>query len=115
MRASKTLALILLFSKHKNEKGVIPAKLFEYLGSQRPIIAIGCRDGAGDEILKETEVGMVMNKTEDIMSILLGWINHWRRYGRIDPNGNVTLINNKYSRKSQTRQLANLFDELYEN
>ncbi|MBT8327252.1 MAG: glycosyltransferase, partial [Bacteroidia bacterium] len=65
----KSVALLLLGPLNKNLKeGGIPAKVFEYLASSRPIIYIGKADGFVADILDETSGGKTFS--EDIDSIL---------------------------------------------
>ena len=107
--------LVLFFSRYKNERGWIPAKIFEYLGARKPILAIGPACGMASDILVQTGAGITMTNTEDIMNLLLEKVGLWKAVGFIEYNGDVDTIDTLYSRKSQTRQLASLFDKLYES
>ena len=65
----KSTALLLLGPLNKDQKeGGIPAKVFEYLASSRPIIYIGKKDGFVADILSETEGGLTFST--DVQDIL---------------------------------------------
>lgn len=49
--------LLLPLNKAKNAKGRIPGKLFEYLRTQRPILALGPRDSDVAQIIKDSIAG----------------------------------------------------------
>ncbi len=47
-----------------NLMGVVPGKLFEYIGSRRPILCIGTKKGDAARIIKETNSGEVFDYNE---------------------------------------------------
>lgn len=51
--------LLLLEVNSKQHRGIIPGKLFEYLASENPIIAIGPQQWEAGSIIKETQAGNV--------------------------------------------------------
>lgn len=53
--------LLLVINKVKHNEGIITGKIFEYIGSRRPIIALGPLDGEAAEILEETESGTIFD------------------------------------------------------
>lgn len=62
-----------------NNKGRIPAKVFECIGAQRPILVIGPMDGDVAAIVAETSTGVNCNytDTEKIKASLLLWYKGW--------------------------------------
>ena len=48
-----------------NLMGVVPGKLFEYIGSRRPILCIGTKIGDAARIIKETNSGKVFDYNEE--------------------------------------------------
>ena len=89
-------------------KGILTSKLFDYLGATRPILGIGPADGDAAAILKETQAGeMFDNKnSESIRHYILKLFEKKHVY-----QGNNTVIQ-KYTRKNQTKQLADIFNTL---
>ena len=102
--------LILPLRKEPEYRAVLPGKLFEYLASQRPILGIGQPDGAMAMIVKETRTGTVIdwNDKEGIRQ----YIDHcWKKHleGRLSSDG-ADL--SRFTRRSLTRRMAGLFDNI---
>jgi glycosyltransferase involved in cell wall biosynthesis len=57
-------ALLLVVPSDKKSDEMIPGKLFEYLASGRPIIAIGPKESDVAEILKETNGGRIFGQND---------------------------------------------------
>lgn len=55
----KSQVLLLPLNDTPNIDGVVPGKLYEYIGAQRPIICIGKTDGDAAKIINETNAGKV--------------------------------------------------------
>ncbi|QSE97189.1 glycosyltransferase family 4 protein [Fulvivirga lutea] len=53
--------LLLLLNNSNNAHGHIPGKLFEYLASQRPIIALGPKNGDAANIINQCEAGTTVS------------------------------------------------------
>jgi hypothetical protein len=100
---------ILLLVAPPEQGGAIPAKLYGYLASHRPILNIP-GDGAGtDRILKQTNAGITLSDPERIAS----WLEHayqsWKHKGIIGFEGDEIEIQ-RYSRKTQAGQLAEILE-----
>jgi hypothetical protein len=54
-------ALLLVNFMDKKSKGIIPGKLFEYLATQNPILAIGPKESDVERILNETQAGQLFS------------------------------------------------------
>ncbi len=99
--------LLLLIDDIPNNKGILTGKLFEYLGSKKPIFAIGPTDGDANKIIEDTNSGNMVEFNHDEKAYLLlkkmydGWINN-----NLDYKFNVE----QYSRKKQAEQLAKIFN-----
>ena len=59
MQASQVL--LLLLNNTPNKYGILPGKLFEYLGAGRPVLCIGPTQGDADYILHECHAGQVID------------------------------------------------------
>ena len=102
----KSQALLLIEIDSEDTKSIIPGKLFEYMVSNRPIIAIGPQDSDFAEIITNTNTGVFLKYSEKmkLKSVILDFYNQFLE-GKLQSNG-VGL--QKYSRKSLTKELAQL-------
>ena len=106
----KSQVLLLTVNKTGDTKGMITGKIFEYLVSGRPILAIGPEDGDLANILKETDTGVISdfnNKTK-----LKHHIKEY--YQRFTHKNLYTKPKNTgdYSRKNLTGKLADFLNTL---
>jgi hypothetical protein len=103
-RNSQVLLLIEINSEET--KSIIPGKLFEYMVSNRPIIAIGPVESDFAEIITETNTGVFFDYTEKLKlkNLILKYYNQFLE-GNLQSYG-VGL--QKYSRKNLTKELAQL-------
>ncbi len=106
---NQTDALLLVLANSAIAAGNIPGKLFEYLGSARPIIGIGPEDGDAAAILTKTGAGRVIDR-DNIHAIkqhLLHLYAEWQKSGATAGAGIES-----YSRKALTAELAALLNSL---
>lgn len=99
--------LLLPLNDTPNIDGVIPGKLYEYIGAKRPIICIGKPDGDAAKIIKETKAGEVsdFNDTETLKENIKNYYQEYKKKNlHISSEGFE-----KYSRKLLAGQIA---DEL---
>lgn len=101
----KSQLLLLIEIDSEDTKAIIPGKVFEYLISETPILAIGPRDSDVEQIIKSTNTGTYFNykqKTE-LKSYI---INSFEAY--LNGSLKVNAIGlQPYSRKALTEKLAN--------
>ncbi len=104
----KSQVLLLIEIDSDDTKSIIPGKLFEYMVSNRPIIAIGPRNSDFSEIITTTNTGVFFNYSEKVKlkSVILDFYNQFLE-GKLQSNG-VGL--QQYSRKSLTKELAQLIN-----
>ncbi|MFA9194614.1 glycosyltransferase family 4 protein [Flavobacterium sp. FBOR7N2.3] len=105
-RRSQVLLLIEIDSEET--KSIIPGKLFEYMVSNRPIIAIGPNGSDFAEIITETNTGVFFDYSEKVKlkKLILDFYNQYLE-GELQSHG-VGL--QKYSRKNLTEQLVQLLN-----
>ncbi len=98
--------LLLLIDKSANAKGILTGKFFEYMSSQRPILAIGPIDGDVAEMLAETNSGGIYDY-EDINGIIKSLKSSFELFkeGKLETNSNSF---SKYSRRELTRELSKI-------
>ena len=98
--------LLLIEIDSKDTKCIIPGKLFEYMVSERPIIAIGPLEADVEAIIKQTNTGnyFTYNDYESLKNLFL---NHFKAFK--DGNLHTQPIGlQKYHRKQLTKQLSEL-------
>ena len=102
--------LLLTVNQTGDAKGMVTGKVFEYMASKRPVLAIGPEDGDLAKILKETHTG-VISDFEDRTKLKKHILDYYDRYksGKLEVNP-VNL--EKYSRKNLTRQLVEYLEKL---
>lgn len=105
--------LLLLIPNTKNSKGILTGKLFEYITSKRPILAIGDEDGDLAEILQETNTGKVVgfeNRVK-LKSVILDLYARYKQQGLVVNSTNIE----QYHRKNLTEKLSVIIKNLIEN
>ena len=102
----KSQILLLVEIDSEDTKCIIPGKLFEYMVSNRPIIALGPKQSDVETIIKETNTGnyFYYDDYESLKQILL---NHYDAFQRKALQSHPIGLQ-KYSRKSLTKQLSTL-------
>ena len=105
----KSQVLLLIEINSEETKSIIPGKLFEYMVSDRPIIAIGPNGSDFAEIITNTNTGVFFDYSEKVKlkSVLLGFYNQYLE-GKLQSNA-VGL--QQYSRKSLTEKLIELINK----
>ena len=103
--------LILPLRKEPEYRATLPGKLFEYLGSQRPVLGIGQTDGAMARILADTGAGETF-EWDDEAGIRTYVLKRWEKFLSGDddsvPDNNIE----QYSRKATARKMAALLESL---
>ncbi|AWK05147.1 glycosyl transferase family 1 [Flavobacterium crocinum] len=102
----KSQVLLLIEINSEDTKSIIPGKLFEYMVSNRPIIAIGPQGSDFADIVTQTNTGVFFDYSEKakLKSVILDFFNQFLD-GKLQSHG-IGL--QQYSRKNLTKQLAQL-------
>ncbi|GEC72168.1 Glycosyltransferase Family 4 [Flavobacterium flevense] len=102
----KSQVLLLIEIDSKETKSIIPGKLFEYMVSNRPIIAIGPNGSDFAEIITNTNTGVFFDYSEKVKlkNLILDFYNQYLE-GKLQSHG---IGMEKYSRKNLTGQLVQL-------
>lgn len=101
-------ALLMLQWNDARDAGTIPGKLFECIGSRRPVIATGWEEGAVAGIIRERNLGLISNDPARIALMLGELLDQKRSVGRIAPL--PADIRDGYSRAEQFRLIEPLLD-----
>lgn len=104
----KSQVLLLIEIDSEDTKSIIPGKLFEYMVSERPIVAIGPKDSDFAEIITSTNTGVFFSYSEKerLKNTILSYFELFLE--------NKLLVHpiglQHYSRKSLTEKLSNLIN-----
>jgi len=107
--------ILLVIGKGKGSKNFYTGKIFEYIRADRPILAIVPDHGAAASVINDTNTGVVVDP-EDIEGVSkaldMFYNDFLSQKNTHAPNEDAIM---KYSRKSQTEKLANIFKKQLEN
>lgn len=103
-RTSQVLLMVEIDSE--DTKCIIPGKLFEYMVSGRPIIALGPKDSDVEQLLSETNTGRYFSYT-DYKRLKETILEHFEAFRHNDLKSNAIGLE-QYSRKTLTEKLATL-------
>ncbi|NVJ89738.1 MAG: glycosyltransferase [Flavobacteriaceae bacterium] len=102
--------LLLLIPNVENSQGILTGKLFEYLTSIRPILALSSSKGDLAEILNETKAGKLFSykDTEDLEQEILSLYELYKKGALGIRSKNIE----KFHRKNLTKDLSELIKSL---
>ena len=102
---------LLLIHPSNGRKGVYTGKLFEYLATLKPIIALVDEEDVAAKLIKKANAGYVSDNgnIEKIEMILEEAYQEWEENRKREFN--ISLIK-KHHRKEQTKRLEKLIDEV---
>lgn len=110
VRQRQSQVLLLIEIDQEQTKAIIPGKLFEYMVSGRPILAVGPADSDPERIIQETNTGSFFTyQDKDKMKMYLRSC-----YGAYS-QGNLKTFPiglQQYSRKNLTKELVKVLDNL---
>jgi glycosyltransferase involved in cell wall biosynthesis len=107
----KSQVLLLIEINSEDTKSIIPGKLFEYMVSERPIIALGPEGSDFAEIITSTNTGkfFLYDEMEQLKETILTYYELYKKQ-----NLKVHAVGlQQYSRKSLTEQLVKLLTKNY--
>jgi len=107
---------ILLFIqwRGRGEEGWYSAKLYDYIGARRPILAFSSKDGIIDRLIKRCSCGIVVDGMEEAEGALRTTYNEYISAGHVNYYGDDRQIG-RLSRSMRTKDLAAILDQLTEN
>ncbi|MCS5490090.1 glycosyltransferase family 4 protein [Algoriphagus limi] len=102
---AKADLLLLILTDTKNAQGNIPGKLFEYMSTGVPVLALGDPNGDSAQILKESGAGQVLSygDGDQIRAVLRKWVN---KEAFNQPSAQIS----QFSRKAICEHLAQILD-----
>jgi len=105
-------ANLLMVPTGPNGGSVIPAKLFEYLAAQRPVLVVGPDGGECDRIVRETQSGLSVGFDAEAIAKAVHRLFDDRSRGCPMPGCDRDRLA-PYDRKALTGSLAAVFDRVW--
>jgi glycosyltransferase involved in cell wall biosynthesis len=99
-------ALVLILTDTKNAKGNIPGKLFEYLATGLPVLALGDPQGDSAALLSDASAGAVLGHS-DLKGMQAKLRELYTSAGTQQMQGSLEA----FSRKTGSKQVAELLDK----
>lgn len=106
----KSHVLLLVINNAPNSGLILTGKFFEYMASRRPILCIGPQDGDAAKIIEETQCGFFSGFEDEsgLKKKMLQLYSGFKKDFRDSQTGNIE----GYSRKTTTRKLSLILDQL---
>ena len=107
------LLLLLITILGSKGKEILTGKIFEYLASKKPIIAIAPEDGLASKLIKSLNAGIIIppRNVELVKEAIMQFYKTWRNEKRlIEPNTSDEL--QKYNRRFLTQRLSKIFEKI---
>jgi glycosyltransferase involved in cell wall biosynthesis len=106
----RSSALLLILTGYKDGEGFLPGKLFEYIATGLPIMAVGPVPSDADSLLKDSDIGQVVpsENPSGIKSLVLENYENWKSGKK-----NIKSVKApRYSRKELTFKLAEILKSI---
>jgi len=104
--------LLLLINKASNAKGRIPAKLFEYLATEKPILCFGDTTSDVATIIKQCNSGEVFEYEKNMYAYLKDKIAHLINKNSVDKRKVLKENIKEFSNYNQTGKLAEILHKI---
>ncbi len=101
---------LLVINNSPNARTIIPGKLYEYLGSGRPLLAIGPKDSDSAKVIEQTKGGVVheYDDVEGLKNRILDYFNLYKQ-GNLKGNAEGTQ---RFTRRYLAGEFAKVLDSL---
>ena len=109
-QVNSSLLLIVLRESEANP-GLVPGKVYEYLGSRTPILAIMPSDYEAARIIRDSEAGTIVGESDEA-GIERCILDSYAAYKSGDDISNRNNDISAYERRAGARRLAELFSDL---
>jgi hypothetical protein len=113
-RMRESRVLLLLLNDTPNTRGLLPGKLFEYLGTGRPVLCIGAEDGDAAQIIRDSADGITvdLNQEKKIEESISALYQDYLK-GSL-PSAGVSPSVARYARRNIVETYAALMKEVIE-
>lgn len=105
--------LVLIEGTGKGSDAFYTGKIFEYMNTGRPVLAVLPKDGAAADLVRKTKIGEVAH-TDDvgaIKNVIFDYYEKWQKKELVFLPDRTEI--EKYERKELTKKLASVFDRYY--
>lgn len=105
-------ALLLIVDEAKESEEIVPGKVYEYLGTKKPLLVIAPEKGAVADLIYETGAVLVAHQTQiaKIADNFLTLFNLWKINKKLSGINEEKI--NKYERRESAKYLSNLLNNL---
>jgi SAM-dependent methyltransferase len=103
--------LLALLWDNPMETGMLPGKVFEYLGARRPILAVGGSKGALAQMLELSHAGEHIVARERLEEVITGYYAEYERTGRVDYRPDEMALS-QYTHRHMAGEFARMLDRL---
>lgn len=112
-KQKESTVLLFIGWKDPMETGILSTKIFEYIGAGRPILSLSYEREVASELVTKSGCGVVANQPGKIKDILMDWLEEFKKHGDIVSGYACNAaIRNTYTRREQTKKLAELFNKV---
>jgi glycosyltransferase involved in cell wall biosynthesis len=101
--------LLTMAESRPGERGTLTGKLFEYMNARRPILLLGCPDGAAADLVRTAHCGVVVENDAQLMSQLEQWQRLKLETGAVPPAPPPPA---QFTRAEQTLKLAAVLERV---
>ncbi|MCR9183249.1 MAG: glycosyltransferase family 4 protein [Flavobacteriaceae bacterium] len=107
----KSQVLLMIEIDSKETQAIIPGKLFEYMASGRPILALGPKDSDVEPLINSTQSGTFFEYSQEreIKIKIYNWFELYKNKKLVIPSQGIEA----FSRKNLTKKLAEVLLQLH--
>jgi glycosyltransferase involved in cell wall biosynthesis len=109
LRTQTEATALLFFDWFTGEKGWYSAKIYEYLGARRRILAIGPGETVVSALIEKSGVGVTAGTSERAAEVLGGWVREHSAAGELPCSGEPSVLE-RFQRQRLAADMAALFD-----
>jgi len=100
--------LLMLIPDTEDNEGILPGKIFEYMGCQGYILGVGPKGGEAEKLISKYGLGYMASFDEPLKDVVLQEYQDWTDHKEKTPKIDVY----EYSRSALTKSLSNIFDQI---
>lgn len=101
---------LLLFVAHEKLVGQYPAKIFEYLAADTPIMLAPDDHGVCHNLIDTTKTGRVCSTGQEVSDYLCALYTTWQKHGHVPCQADKTEVA-KYTYEAQNQKLIQILEE----